>query len=121
LKIPRWAGLNKTEKRYSKLFMPEFIKAGTLIDSTMPEFIKLCKNLVRRDEIDKLISEENQSLVQETKFVDTSGQEHSTFKESAYSKMSRDYDRIISQQMKTFRPKPKEKEDEKKEKAEFFD
>lgn len=100
--------------------MPEFIRAGTLIAATLPEFIKLCKNLSRRDDIDKFILEENQSLVQETKFVDSTGQEHSTFKESAYSKMSRDYDRIISQQMKTFRPKPKEKEDEK-EKEEFFD
>ena len=121
MKIPRWAKLDKISKRYAKLFMPEFIRAGTLSDSTMPEFIKLCKNLVRRDEIDKFISEENQSFVQETKFVDTSGQEHSTFKESAYSKMSRDYDRIISQQMKTFRAKPKEKEDDKKEKNEFFE
>lgn len=89
-----------------------------MTDSTLPEFIKLCKNLARRDEIDDYIQESNQSFLQETKFVDATGQEHSAFRESAYSKLSRDLDRIISQQLRGFRPKPEKKTGKKSD--EFF-
>lgn len=96
----------------------EFEAAGTLTEATLPEFIKLCKNLARRDDIDDFLAAENKSLLQESKFVDASGQEHSTFKESAYSKMSRDIDGVISRQLKSFRPKPEKKAGKKRD--EFF-
>lgn len=109
MKVPVWAKLNNRSKKYWKMLSLEFEKAGTLTDSTMPEFIKLCKNLARRDSVDDFIDSDNASLSQETKFVDSAGQEHTTYRESMYSKLSRDLDRIISQQLRSFRPKPKEK------------
>lgn len=121
MKVPVWANLNKRSKVYWKMLSAEFEKAGTLTDATMPEFIKLCKNLARRDSVDDFIESDNTSLAQESKFVDASGQEHSTFKESMYSKLSRDLDRIISQQLRSFRPKPKEKVDKKKSDGFFED
>lgn len=120
MKIPGWANLNKRSKIYWKILSIEFEKAGTLTNAALPEFIKLCKNLARRDEVDDFISSDNASLSQESIFVDSSGQEHSTFKESMYSKLSRDLDRIISQQLKSFRPKPTEKKVKKK-KSDFFE
>lgn len=120
MRIPVWANLSKRSKIYWKMLSVEFEKAGTLTDSTLPEFIKLCKNLARRDDIDSFIETENKSCLQETVFVDSSGQEHTSLRESAYSKLSRDLDRIISQQLKSFRPKPKEKH-VKKSKGDFFE
>lgn len=113
MNLPRWAKLSKQEKEYWWLLEPEFTKAGTLTNGTLPEFVKLLKNIVRRDEIDRYIAKNNQSFLQEAIFVDSAGQQHSVFKESAYSKLSRDYDRMIMHQMKIFRSKPKEKEDKK--------
>jgi len=118
--FPKWAKLNARTKQYWKLLAAEFEKAGTLTNATLPEFIKLCKNLDRRDSVDDYLAKENKSFLQESRFVDSSGQEHSTFRESAYSKLSRDLDRIISQQLKSFRPKPKE-QPAKKKKEEFFE
>lgn len=120
MKVPVWANIDKRGKVYWKMLSIEFEKAGTLTDSTVPEFIKLCKNLSRRDAVDDFIQKENMSLLAETKFVDSTGQEHTAFKESVYSKLSRDLDRIISQQLKAFRPKPKEKKGGKG-KSEFFE
>ncbi len=96
-----------------------FEREGTLTEATLPEFIKLCKNLARRDAIDNFIQTENQSCAQECKFVDSSGQEHTTYKESMYSKLSRDLDRVISLQLKSFRPKPEKKIEKKS--NEFFE
>lgn len=120
MRIPSWAKIEGRSKIYWKMLSDEYERIGSLTDSTLPEFIKLCKNLARRDEIDDFISESNQSFLQETKFIDATGQEHSAFKESAYSKLSRDLDRIISAQMKNFRPTPKEKHGKKKG-SEFFE
>lgn len=114
MRIPKWAGLDKQEKIYWNLLSPEFEKAGTLTNATLPEFLKLVKNLTRRDENDKFIKEFNPSLTEEKKYMDAAGQEHTSYQESRCSKISRAYDALINQQMKVFRPKPKEKEERPK-------
>lgn len=119
MRIPYWSKIEGRSKIYWKILSSEFEKEGTLTEATLPEFIKLCKNLARRDEVDDFLQTQNTSLLQECKFVDSSGQEHSTFKESAYAKMSRDIDRIISTQLKSFRPKPEKKVEKKS--GEFFE
>lgn len=117
MKIPKWAGLDKAERVYWKLLAPDFEKAGTLTNATLPEFLKLVKNLARRDENDKFIKECNPSLTEEKKYMDAAGQEHTSYQESRCSKISRAYDALIIQQMKVFRPKPKEREDVSKKKG----
>jgi hypothetical protein len=121
LKIPKWSNIDGRSKIYWNILSSEFEKAGTLTDATLPEFIKLCKNLARRDQVDDFLQNENMSFLQETKFVDATGMEHSAFRESAYSKLSRDLDRIISQQLKSFRPKPKENSGKQKKDGFFED
>lgn len=66
----------------------------------------------------------NRSLLQESKFVDSAGQEHTTYKESAYSKLSRDLTVVVQRLEKAwcltgdsmdgiFKRKPKKSEEEK--------
>jgi hypothetical protein len=121
VKVPSWISLDDISKKYWKLLAPEFEKCGTLTNATLPEFIKLCKNLSRRDRQDDFITNENASLMEETVFVDASGQEHHSFKPSAAHTISKDLDRVISLQLRSFRPKPEPKSKSKKEDGEFFD
>ena len=122
MKIPRWVKLDDLSRQYWKLLSPEFEKAGTLTNATLPEFIKLCKNLARRDMQDDYISENNLSLMEETVFIDATGTEHHTFKPSASHTISKDLDRVISLQLRSFRPKPEPKpKGKKKEDDGFFD
>ncbi len=121
MKIPAWVKLDIGARRYWKILSPEFEKAGTLTNATLPEFIKLCKNLSRRDLQDDFILEENMSLVEETMFIDASGQEHHTFKPSAHFTISKDIDRVISLQLRAFRPKPEPKKTKKKVNDGFFE
>ncbi len=114
MNIPRWAKLSKREKEYWKLWEPEFTKMGTLTSSTLPEFIGLIRCVARRDVFDDFIQTENPSCLETRKYVDSAGQEHTSFEESKYSKLSRDYNRLINMHMKIFRPKPKAKDDKKK-------
>ncbi|MEN6473650.1 MAG: hypothetical protein ABFD81_06530 [Syntrophaceae bacterium] len=121
MKVPTWIKLDALAKKYWKILSPEFEKAGTLTNATLPEFIKLCKNLSRRDQQDDFITDSNASLTEESVFIDATGTEHHTFKPSAAHTISKDLDRIISLQLRSFRPKPERKGKKKKDGDEFFD
>lgn len=120
MKVPTWVNFDDLAKRYWKILAPEFEKCGTLTNATLPEFIKLCKNLSRRDQQDDFITNENASLMEESVFIDATGQEHHTFKPSAAHTISKDLDRVISLQLRSFRPKPEPKRAKKKSKDDFF-
>jgi len=83
-------GLSKLEKKYWKIWAPPLSEIGKLTVMTVPSFLVLLKMKSRLEEVNRFLDENNRSLLQETKFVDQSGQEHSSFRESAYSKLSRD-------------------------------
>ena len=126
--------LSKQEKKYWKRWAHPLIEAGKLTVLTIPSFISLIKMTVRLDQINEFISgndekcetcgrQNNRSLLQENRFVDSSGQEHSTFKESAYSKLSRDLTKEVHRLEKAwgltadsaagvFKPKPKKSKEE---------
>lgn len=94
-------GLSKGEKKYWYMWSPALVEAGRLTMLTIPSFLDLIKMKVRLDLVNEFIEgntekcemcgkQNNRSLLQETKFVDGAGVEHSSFRESAYSKLSRD-------------------------------
>lgn len=99
------------------------IQVGKLTTMSLPSFLDLIRMKVRLDEVNQFISECNQSLIEESKWVDSSGQEHCKFKESTYAKMSRDLTKQVHQLMKSwgltadsaaglFKPKPKKTKEE---------
>ena len=94
-------GLSKEEKRYWRIWASSLIDAGRLTVLTVPSFLDLIRMKVRLDLVNQLIQgntekcdtcgkQNNRALLQENKFVDGAGVEHSSYRESAYSKLSRD-------------------------------
>ena len=84
-------GLSQQERKYWRLWAPALITMGQLTSLNSAGLKEACIIAAALDDINKFIRENNQSLLQEKKFIDGSGQEHIEFKESAYSKMRRDY------------------------------
>jgi hypothetical protein len=129
------SGLSKAEKKYWRIWSASLTEVGKLTILSLPSFLDLIKMKARLDQINDLIKgsdekcetcgkQNNRSLLQESKFVDSSGQEHSTFKESAYSKLSRDLIVAVHRLEKAwgltadsmaglFKKKPKKSEEEK--------
>ena len=88
-------GLSKMEKKYWKRWAPALILAGKLTEMSLPAFLDLIELKVRLDQVNEFIDGNNKSLLEEKRFVDSSGQEHIEFRESAYSKISRSYTVIL--------------------------
>jgi len=116
-------GLSKPEKKYWHIWAPSLIAAGKLTILTVPSLVTLIQMKVRLDEVNRFIRENNNSLLQESIFIDGSGAQHSTFRESAYSKLSRDLTTAVHRLQKSwgltadsaigvFKPRPKKSAEE---------
>ena len=55
MEIPEWANIRGRAEQYWLMLSPEYENVGTLTEATLPEFVKLCKNLARRYEIDDFL------------------------------------------------------------------
>ena len=85
-----------------KRLAPHFIAMKKLTILNLDAFTELCYLIVAIQEIREFIAENNQSRIQEKNWVDSSGQEHLDLKESAYSKMYRDYSKQLLSYLKSF-------------------
>jgi hypothetical protein len=112
-------GMGKAQKDYWGLYAPFMIKAGLLTDLNKTDLAKLCFYESQLDAINKALSKNFKSLLQEKKNYHG---ESVDIVESVYSRLSRNYIATIrilkadlrlrtDKQSGTFRPKPKSKVD----------
>ena len=95
-------GLSDPEKRYWKMWSEDLIAAGKLTKLTLPSFMTMIKMTIRLDTVNEFLEKENTSLLQEIVHIDGSGQEHRTFRESAYAQMSRHLTVTVHRLQKTW-------------------
>jgi hypothetical protein len=88
--------LSKEQLLYWDALSPYLISDGRLNQLTLSSFLNMINMKIRLDKVNEFLNKTNKSMLQETKFIDPSGQEHSTFRESAYSKLSRDLSVAVS-------------------------
>ena len=89
-------------KKVWKRLAPHFIAMKKLTILNLDAFTELCYLIVAIQEIREFIDENNQSRIQEKWYTDPSGKEHADLKESAYSKMYRDYSKQLLSYLKSF-------------------
>jgi phage terminase small subunit len=80
--------LNKQAKGYWKEYAPLLRKIGSLTRLNVPTFIEYCRIRARLDQIHGMV-DLHPSMLEETKWIDSSGQENIKFKEAEYFKMVR--------------------------------
>ncbi len=80
--------LSKTAQKYWKTYAPLLIQIGLLTKLNVPTFIEYCRIKARLDQVHIMV-DEHPSMLEEAKWVDSSGQEHTKFKEAEYFKMMR--------------------------------
>ena len=80
--------LSKTAQKYWRTYAPLLVQIGSLTKLSVPTFIEYCRIKARLDQI-HLMVDKHPSMLEETKWVDSSGQEHTKLKEAEYFKMMR--------------------------------
>lgn len=110
-------GMNKRQKEYWAMYAPHMIRAGLLTDLNKTDLMKLCFYESQLDAVNKALSSNFKSMLQEKKNYHGDAVD---IVESVYSKLSRNYIATIrilkadlrlrtDKQAGTFRPKPKSK------------
>jgi len=103
-----------------KRIAPQLIKVGKLTKLNVDGFTELCYLIITINEIREFIEDNNRSRLQEKKWTDFKGTDHIDLKESAYSKMYRDYSKQLLSYLSKYgltpdkmagSYKPKKKED----------
>lgn len=104
--IPK--NLNKAERRIYKRLAPDLIKLRKLNQITQPSFTNYCILQAKIEQIGEFLNKHNGSLLQETRTIDGAGIEHIDYKESAYSRMLRQYSQVALSYLKKFGLTPDE-------------
>lgn len=85
---PAW--LDADGKRTFKALAPKLVKLGLLTEVDGTSFGHLCQVRSRILAATRFLNKENPSLVEETTYVDSTGQEHNTIKQSVYLKIEKE-------------------------------
>jgi len=80
--------LNKSAQKYWRQYAPLLSRMGSLTKLNVPTFVEYCRIRARLDQIHAMV-DQHPSMLEETKWIDSSGQENIKFKEAEYFKMMR--------------------------------